>query len=142
VGFLLIPIIVLGSLVVFFGLLVVLGRVQNGRFLRPVVMALMKIGFMRKLFEKASKAAMERQNPELASAMKKLQRLGPNPDPQRAQQALLSLSPPERRAYLEMIEAQGGMPEPANRQHRRQQQKFQGAVRSTRSGGKRSKRRR
>jgi hypothetical protein len=74
--------------------------------------------------------------------MKKLERLGPNPDPQRAQQALLSLSPSERRAYMEMIEAQGGMPEPANRQHRRQQQRFQGTVRSSRTGSKRSKRRR
>ena len=63
---------------------------------------------MRKQFEKASKAAIERQNPELASAMRKLQRVGPNPDPQRAQQALSQLSATERRAYLDAIEEQGG----------------------------------
>lgn len=140
-SFLLIPIIILGSLIVLFGSIVLLGRVQGGRYLKPVIVGLSKIGFMRRLFEKASKAALERQNPELASAMRKLQRLGPNPDPQRAQQAIYSLSPAERRAYMAMIEEQGGIPEAANRQHRRQQQRFQGTVRTSGSG-KRSKRRR
>jgi hypothetical protein len=142
VGFLLIPIIVLGSLVVLFGLVVLLGRIQGGRYLKPVIVTLSKIGFMRKLLEKASAAALERQNPELASAMRKLQRVGTNPDPQRAQQALHSLSPTERRAYFEALEEQGAMPEPANRQMRRQQQKLQGPARPGGSGGKRSKRRR
>jgi hypothetical protein len=151
-GFLLIPIIVLGSLVVLMGLLVLLGRFRGGRYLRPLIVALSKIGFMRRMFEKASTAALERQNPELASAMRKLQRIGPNIDPQRAQQALQSLSPTERRAYFEALEEQGAMPEPANRQMRRQQQKLQGPARPSgggsgaggASGGssKRSKRRR
>jgi hypothetical protein len=140
-SFLLIPIIILGSLVVLFGVVVVLGRVRGGRYLKPVVVALSKIGFMRRLFAKASAAALERQNPELASAMRKLQRVGPNVDPQRAQQALHSLSPTERRAYFDALEEQGAMPEPANRQMRRQQQRLQGPARPS-GGGKRSKRRR
>jgi hypothetical protein len=149
-GFLLIPIIVLGSLVGLMGLLVLLGRFRGGRYLRPLIVTLSKIGFMRRMFEKASTAALERQNPELASAMRKLQRVGPNLDPQRAQQALQSLSPTERRAYFEALEEQGAMPEPANRQMRRQQQKLQGPARPSGGGGgsgagggsKRSKRRR
>jgi hypothetical protein len=140
-GFLLIPIIVLGSLTVLFGLVILLGRFRGGRYLKPLIVTLSKIGFMRKLLEKASAAALERQNPELASAMRKLQRVGTNLDPQRAQQALQSLSPTERRAYFEALEEQGAMPEPANRQMRRQQQKLQGPARPA-GGGKRSKRRR
>ena len=141
-GFLLIPIIILGSILVLMGALVVLGRVRGGRYLRPLIMGLSKIGFMRRMFEKASQAALERQNPELASAMKKLQRVGKNVDPQRAQQALQSLSPDERRAYFEALEEQGQMPEPANRQMRRQQQRLQGTPRPGGGNAKRPKRRR
>jgi len=90
-----------------------------------IVAALSKIGFMRRWFQKVSTAALERQNPELATALRKMQRAGTNPDPQRAQQALSTLSVTERRAYLNAVEEQGGMPEPANRQQRRLQQKLQ-----------------
>jgi hypothetical protein len=144
-SFLLIPIIILGSLALLMGVLVVLGRFRGGRYLRPLIVTLSKIGFMRRMFEKASQAALERQNPELASAMKKLQRVGPNVDPQRAQQALHSLSPDERRAYFEALEEQGAMPEGTNRQMRRQQQRLTGPPRrggGATGGGKRSKRRR
>jgi hypothetical protein len=105
---------------------------------------------MKRLFQKASTAALERQNPELASAMRKLQRVGTNVDPQRAQAALSSLSAAERQAYFEALEEQGAMPEPANRQMRRQQQRLQQGGRpaggsgsgSGGGGSKRQKRRR
>jgi hypothetical protein len=138
--YLFIPLFVLAGLVVLFGIMVFLGRFRNGRYLRPVVATLSKVPWLRRQFQKVSQAAIERQNPELASAMRKLQRVGTNPDPQRAKQAFDQLSPNERRAYLEAMEAQGGMPEPANRQMRRQQQRLQQANRPA-GGGKRGKRR-
>ena len=49
--------------------------------------------------------------------------VGPNPDPQRAQQALSTLSAAERRAYLDAVADQGAMPEAANREQRRRQQR-------------------
>ena len=93
--------------------------------------------FLRRWFQKASTAALERQNPELASAMRKLQRVGPTLDPQKAQAALSQLSAPERRAYMEAVEEQGAMPEPANRQMRRMQQRMAAAAAPERLGGAR-----
>src|SRR5262249_48020967 len=86
----------------------------------------MKVPLLRRWFQKASTAALERQNPELASAMRKLQRIGPNVDPMKAQAALSQLSASERRAYMEAGDEQGAMPEAANRQMRRLQQRMQG----------------
>ena len=123
-SFLLIPLFVLLGLLLAFGILVFLARFRNGKYLRPLIMWLSKIPWMRKQFEKASKAAIERQSPELASAIRKLERVGPNPDPQRAQQALSQLTATERRAYLDLVEQQGGMPEPTNREQRRRQQRM------------------
>jgi hypothetical protein len=123
--YLLIPIIVIGAILVLFGLLVFLGRFRKGRYLRPLLAALMKVPLLKRWFQKASTAALERQNPELASAMRKLQRLGPSLDPQKAQAALSQLSATERRAYMEAVEEQGAMPEAANRQMRRMQQRMQ-----------------
>jgi hypothetical protein len=118
--------IILGSLIVLLGLVALLGRIQNGRFLRPIYTALAKIPFMRRAFEKMSRATLERQNPELMAAVDKLQRIaGKNPDPERAQKALMQLSPAERRAYLQYTEQQGLSPEAPNRQARRQQQRLQ-----------------
>ena len=124
-NYIFIPLFILLGILVLFGILIILGRFRGGRYLRPIIMLLSKIPWLRRQFEKVSKAAIERQNPELASAMRKLQRVGPNPDPQRAQQALQQLSPTERNAYLDALEEQGGMPEATNRQMRRQQQRFQ-----------------
>jgi hypothetical protein len=133
VNYLLVPLIILVVLIVLFGTVLLLSRIRGGRYLRPIVTTLARIPFMRRAFERMSTAALERQNPELASAMRKLKRAaGPNPDPQRAQQALSSLSATERRAYMEAIQEQGAMPEPANRQQRRMQQRFQ---QGTRPGG-------
>jgi hypothetical protein len=142
VTYLLIPLIILGSIVVLFGLVVFLGRFRKGRYLRPIVAVLAKVPWIRRQFQKVSAATLERQNPELASAMRKLQRIGPNPDPQRAQQALGQLSVSERKAYFEAMEDQGGIPEPANRQQRRLQQKLQQGNRPGGGGtAKRGKRR-
>ena len=84
---------------------------------------------MRRWFERMSTAALERSNPELASAMRKLQRVGTNPDPVKAQQALSQLSADERRAYLDAMQEQGATPEPANRQQRRLQERLQQGTR-------------
>jgi hypothetical protein len=143
--YLLVPIIVLGGLVVLMGLLILLSRIRGGRYLRPIVTTLAKIPFMRRAFQKMSAAALEKQNPELASAMRKMQRLGTNVDPQRAQQALSSLSAGERRAYLQAVQDQGAMPEPANRQMRRQQNRLQPTTKpkggaSKKSGGGKKRR--
>ena len=121
---LLIPVFLVVGLLVFLGLFILLAKFRNGKYLRPIIMWLSKIPWMKKQFEKASKAAIERQSPELASAIRKLERVGPNPDPQRAQQALSQLTATERRADLDLVEQQGGMPEPTNREQRRRQQRM------------------
>jgi hypothetical protein len=124
---LLIPLWILLGLLVLLGALALLGRVQNGRYLRPVILGLMKVPFLKKWIEKASNAAIERSNPELASAMKKMQRTGALRDPMRAQAAMSQLTREERRALLEMQEQQGlGVaPEATNRQMRRRLEKAQ-----------------
>jgi hypothetical protein len=119
----LIPLIVLLGVIVFFGILLILGRVAGGKYLRAVMQALVKVPLLGRGLKRMSESALERQNPELASAVKKLERMNASRDPQRAQAALSQLSAEERRAYLAAIEDQGAMPEPANRQQRRQMQK-------------------
>jgi hypothetical protein len=128
----LIPLLVLGLLLVLFGLLVFLGRFRNGALLRPLVERLSRIGFMRRFFQKLSTAAIERQNPELASALKKINTVAANPNPQAVQKAMSRLTPAERRAYLEAAQEQGAVPDSANRQMRRQAEKMQ---QQTRAGG-------
>jgi hypothetical protein len=136
-GYFLIPVYILAALLVVLGALVFLGRFRKGRYLRPLVTTLAKVPFIRRTFQKVSTAALEKQNPELASAMRKLQRLGPTVDPQKAQAAISQLSASERRAYMEAVEEQGQMPEPANRQMRRLQQRMQagGGPRPAGGGG-------
>jgi type II secretory pathway component PulF len=119
----LIPLIVLAAVIVFFLILIILGRIQGGRPLRAVMKVLMKVPLLGKGLQKMSQAALERQNPELASAVRKLDRMNAGSDPQRAQRALNQLTPDERRAYMAAVEEQGAMPEPANRAMRRQMQK-------------------
>ena len=84
-----------------FLLLFVLGRFRNGALLRPVIARLSRIGFMRPLFTRVSTAAIERQNPDLASALKKLGSVQQNPNPQAVQKAMSRLTPAERRALPE-----------------------------------------
>ena len=124
---LLIPLWILLGLLFLLGILALLGRIQNGRYLRPIVATIAKVPLFRRGLEKASNAAMERSNPELASAMKKMQRTGALKDPQRAQAAMSQLSREERRALLEMQEQQGlgPAPEEMNREMRRRLERAQ-----------------
>ncbi len=124
---LLIPVWILLFLVLLLGIFALLGRIQNGRYLRPVITTLMKVPILKKWIEKGSQAAIERSNPELASAMKKMQRTGALRDPMKAQAAMSQLTRDERRALLDMQEQQGvGVaPEATNRQMRRRLEKAQ-----------------
>jgi hypothetical protein len=123
---LLIPLWIVLGLVAILGVLGVLGRVQNGRYLRPLFTLMSKVPFLKRLLEKASRAAIERSNPELASAMRKLEPHAKHlHDPQRAQKAMSRLTREERAALIEMQEQQGGaqVAEVTNRQMRRQLEK-------------------
>jgi hypothetical protein len=118
---LLIPLWVLLGILVLFGLLALLGRWRGGKYLRPIFTTLAKVPILKRLLEKASTAALERSNPELASAMKKIQRYGGavTTDPVKAQQALSRLSAQERRALLDVQEQQGIPTENLSREQRR-----------------------
>jgi hypothetical protein len=120
-----IPIFVLLALVLLMGTFALLARVQGGRYIRPIVTGMAKVPLLKRLLQKASRAAIERSNPELASAMKKLERSGALRDPQRAQAALSRLSAAERQAYMEAAGEMGAMPEAVNRQQRRRMEKMQ-----------------
>lgn len=138
------PFIILGVLLLTMLVLYLLARIQNGRFLKPIVTQLSKIGFMRRWFQKMSVAAYERSNPELAGAIKKMQTFGDIKSPEQAQRALAVMTPAERKAYMEMAGEQGQMPEPVNRdQRRRVERGAQGMIVQQRPGsaGRKSKKR-
>ena len=101
IWFYLFPLYILGGLLLILGTFALLGRIKGGRYLKPIVTGLMKLPLVGRLMKRASQAALERQNPELASAVKKLERSGVARDPMRAQQALSRLSASERQAYLD-----------------------------------------
>ncbi len=123
--FWLLPFVILGGLLVVFGVLFVLGRFRGGRYLRPIVQALLKAPLLGKVLQRMSRAALERSNPELASAIRKMERAGVQRDPRRAQQALANLSAAEREAFMKAAgeELQQKGPEPVNRAQRRQLEK-------------------
>ena len=135
IAVLLIPVWILLFLLLLLGVFALLGRIQNGKYLRPLLVFLMKVPLLKKWIQKASNAAIERQNPELASAMKKMQRTGALRDPMKAQAAMSQLTRDERRALLDMQEQQGlGVaPEATNRQMRRRLEKAQ---KNARRGGR------
>jgi predicted LPLAT superfamily acyltransferase len=116
------PVYILLGLLLILGIFALLGRVAGGKYLRPIVTRLMKLPLLGRGMKKASEAALERQNPELASAIKKLERYGATKDPSRAQAAMSNLTAAERRAYLD---AAGEQVEslPQNRQMRRQMER-------------------
>src|SRR5262245_8474258 len=118
----LLPFVIIGALLLLFGVFFVLGRFRGGRYLRPIVQFLLKAPLIGKFLQRMSRAALERSNPELASAIRKMERAGAQRDPRRAQQALSSLSPAEREAFMkaagEELQQQG--PAPVNRAQRRQ----------------------
>ena len=113
----LLPLFILAGILLLFGVIVLLGRWRGGKYLKPIVMQLQRIPFMKRWMEKASRAALEKQNPELASAVAKIERSGALSDPLSAQRAMSKLTAAERKAYLEAAGEQG--PGPANRAERR-----------------------
>ena len=121
----LIPVYVLGFLLLLFGTFALLARIRGGRYVRPVVQGIAKVPLLKRLLEKASKAALEKQNPALASAIRKLERSGAHKDPMKAQAALSGLTAAERQAWLEAAGQQGAFDQPVNRQLRRQQERLQ-----------------
>jgi len=120
---LLIPLWILLGVVALMGVLILLGRIRGGRYLRPVINLIAKVPLFKRWLQKASTAALERSNPELASAMRKMQRSGALRDPNRAQAAMSTLTRQERQALMEMQEEQGAAPEATNRQMRRRMEK-------------------
>jgi hypothetical protein len=129
------PLVIVGVVLFFFLALLLLGRYKNGALLRPLITRLSRIGFMRRFFTRVSTAAIERQNPELAGAMKKMNAVSSNPNPQAVQKAMSRLTPSERRAYMEAAGEQGAVPDSANRQMRRQAERMQQQARGGRPGG-------
>ena len=115
----LIPIVVLGALLLLMGIFVVLGRFRGGRYLRPIMPVLLRTPLLGKALQRASRAALERENPALASAMRKLERANVQRDPQRAARALDTLTAEERRAYLGAVSGSETAPQPTNRAQRR-----------------------
>jgi hypothetical protein len=136
-----IPLAIVGFILLLFLLVLLLGRIRNGALLRPIVVRLARISFMQRFFTRISTAAMERQNPELASAVRKLNTVAANPNPQAVQKAMSRLTPAERRAYMEAAQEQGAIPDSANRQMRRQAERMQQQARGGRPGGGASRKR-
>lgn len=120
----LIPIIILVGLLLLLLALNLLARVQGGKYVRPIGNTMMKVPFLKGWLQKGARANLERKNPELASAITKLERSGVQNDPQRAQAALSRLTAAERRAWLDAAGEEGAIPEPMNRQQRRQAEKL------------------
>lgn len=122
---LLIPLwILLGLLFLMVGL-GLLGRIQNGRYLRPIVTVLMRVPLLKRLLTKAHRASLERANPELASALRKVEPHAKQlANPQQAQKVMSRLTREERAALLEMQEQQDAPElEATNRQMRRRLEK-------------------
>ena len=91
--------------------------------MRPIVAGMMKIPLLGRGLRRLSESALERSNPMLAGAVKKLERAGAMRDPQRMQKALSMLTAAERRAWMEAADQQqqqGSGSEVSNRQIRRQ----------------------
>ena len=114
-----IPLFVLLFLALLLGVFVLLGRIKGGKYLRPVVTFLSKVPLFKKWFQKASIAALERENPDLAAAMKKMTAFGEPKSPEQAQRMLNLLTPGERRAYMAAVGQETETPDAANRQLRR-----------------------
>jgi hypothetical protein len=117
------PIWVLLFLVLLLGVFAILSRIRGGRYVRPIVAGMMKIPLLGRGLRRLSESALERSNPMLAGAVKKLERAGAMRDPQRMQKALSMLTAAERRAWMEAADQQqqqGSGSEVSNRQIRRQ----------------------
>jgi hypothetical protein len=138
------PVVVLVAILLLFGIVALLARFRGGKYLRPLVTTLAKIPLVRKGMTKASAAALERQNPDLASALKKLEKVSNTRDPLQAQRAMSRLTPAERTAYFEAVGETGQLEQAAtNRTERRRLEKMQQPTarkRQSGGGGKRKRR--
>jgi hypothetical protein len=119
------PIWILLFFVLLLGVFAILSRIRGGRYVRPIITGLMKVPLLGRGLTKLSESAMERSNPLLSSAIKKLERAGAMRDPQRMQKALSLLTSAERRAWMEAADQQqqasgSGV---SNRQLRRQMER-------------------
>jgi len=123
-----IPLYILGALLLLFGVLVLLGRFRGGRYLKPLLAVATKVPFLDRWMKKASRAALEKQNPDLASAILKLERAGVMRDPLSAQRAMSKLTAAERKAYLEAA-GSSDAPGPSNRAERRKLEKARKSAR-------------
>ncbi len=122
----LLPLYVLTALLLVLGTFALLGRIKGGKYLRPVIGFLSKVPILKTGLQKASTAALERQNPDLASAIKKMERYGATTDPRKAQSAIGRLTPAERRAYMDAAQEQGYTDQmPQNRETRRKLERMQ-----------------
>src|SRR5262249_18561669 len=124
---LLIPVFILVGLLLLLIALNLLARVDNGRYVRPLANLMMKVPFLKRWLTKASKANLERKNPELASAIAKLERSGVQNDPQPRpppRPRPRGPRPPGARPPPAAGGAGGAPPEPMNRQQRRQAEKL------------------
>jgi hypothetical protein len=119
VWFFLIPVFILVAVVVVLGLFALLGRIKGGRYLRPIIQFLMKVPVLGGALKKMSEAALERSDPDLASAVKKLERAGAGRDPRKAQQAMSQLSAAERKAVMDATMQTEQAPVAMNRAQRR-----------------------
>jgi hypothetical protein len=118
------PLYILLALVLLLGVVALLGRIGGGKYLRPLVMAMTKVPFLRRQLTKLSESAMRKQNPELASAIKKMERSGAINDPMKAQAAMSRLTAQERRALMDAsAQQQEATQEPLNREQRRRLEK-------------------
>ena len=132
--YLLLPILLLGISVVLLGLLVFLGRFRGGKYMRSIAFTLAKVPFIRRFFVWSQKKMIEKQNPELASVMRKLERLGPAADDRQKQQVISRFTRGERAAFEEWLliqRDQGVLPEPTNRRDRRRMQQRIGEPKRT-----------
>ncbi len=117
------PLYILGALLLLLGAFALLARLRGGRYLKPIIATLTKVPILERWITKGSKLALERQNPALAGAIRKLERAGADKDPQRAQQAVGRMTPAEKRAWLEAAGDQGALPTPRNRAERRRMER-------------------
>jgi hypothetical protein len=127
--YLLIPIVLILVSLLLMGLLIFLGRFRNGKYMRSIAFTLAKIPFMRRFFVWSQKKVIEKQNPDLASVMRKLERLGPNADDRQKQQVISRFTRGERKAFDEWLviqRDQGVLPEATNRRDRRRMQQRMG----------------
>ena len=121
-----IPVFILVALLVLLGTVVVLSRIKGGKYLRPIIAWASRVPILKGLIQKASEAAIDRYNPELGSAMKKLKRAGADRDPNQAQKAMSTLTADERKAWIEAAGQQGAVDQqPVNRQQRRAMERMQ-----------------